>query len=173
MIYEARPSVKINYILAGACLLLSLLGFTAAGIIPSASTRDHGAYPLVGWIIVAACFAAAFVFLRRAFGRGVEARIDGRGVLAPRFSPDPVPWDRIAAILPLRLGAQRIVRFALADGAPNEAANPVMRAAGAVDRGMGFGDFGINCTYLDHGLEALLATVRHYRPDLIDGSRAG
>ena len=77
MIYEARPSVKINYVLAGACLLLSLLGFTAAGIIPSASTRDHGAYPLVGWIIVAACFAAAFVFLRRAFGgsgRGADRR---------------------------------------------------------------------------------------------------
>ena len=134
MIYEARPSVKINYILAGACLLLSLLGFTAAGIIPSASTRDHGAYPLVGWIIVAACFAAAFVFLRRAFGRTVVARIDGRGVLAPRFSPDPVPWDRIAAILPLRIGAQRVVRFALADGAPAQAANPVMRAASRPSR---------------------------------------
>src|SRR3954464_14113432 len=119
MIYEARQSMKVNYVLAGACVLLSLIGFMAAGVIPTASTRDHGAYPLVGWIIVAACFAAAFVFLRRAFGRSVEARIDGRGVYAPRFSTDPVPWDRIAAVLPLRLGAQRIVRFALGDGAPN------------------------------------------------------
>lgn len=173
MIYEARPSVRINYILAGACLLLSLLGFVAAGIIPSASTRDHGAYPLVGWTIVAACFAAAFVFLRRAFGRKLEARLDGRGVLAPRFSPDPVPWDRIAAVLPLRMGAQRIVRFALTEGAPAQAANPVMRAAGAIDRGLGFGDFGINCTYLDHGVDELLAAVRHYRPDLLDNGRAG
>jgi hypothetical protein len=166
MIYEARQSTRLNYLLAGACLLLSILGFAAAGVIPTKS----GSYPLVGWTIVGACFAAAFVFLRRAFGRKVEARIDGRGVYAPAFSPEPVPWDRIRSLLPLRIGVQRIVRFELADGAPNTAGNPVMRAAGALDRGLGFGDFGINTTYFDHGLDELLAAVRHYRPDLIEGS---
>jgi hypothetical protein len=34
---------------------------------------------------------------------------------------------------------------------------------------MGFGDFGINATYLDPGMDELLAAVRHYRPDLFDG----
>jgi hypothetical protein len=165
MIYEARQSPKLNYFLAGACILLSLIGFAAAGLIPNKS----GYYPVVGWSIVAACFAAAFVFLRRAFGRKVEARIDGRGVYAPAFSPEPVPWDRIRSLLPLRIGVQRIVRFELTEGAPNAAENPVMRAAGAVDRGLGFGDFGINTTYYDHGLDELLAAVRHYRPDLIEG----
>jgi hypothetical protein len=166
MIYEARPATRINYLLAGACLMLSLIGFAAAGVIPN----NSGYYPLVGWSIVGACFAVAFIFLRRAFGRKVEARIDGRGVYAPRFSPEPVPWDRIRSILPLRIGVQRIVRFELGEGAPNQAANPLMRTAGALDRGMGFGDFGINTTYLDPGMDALLATVRHYRPDLIEGS---
>jgi len=150
--------------LAGACLLLSILGFAAAGVIPTKS----GAYPLVGWTIVAACFAAAFEFMRRALGRKVEARIDGRGVYARAFSPDPVPWARIRSLLPLRIGVQRIVRFELTEDAPNAADNPVMRAAGAVDRGLGFGDFGINTTYYDHGLEELLAAVRHYRPDLVE-----
>ena len=166
MIYEARQSPRINYLLAGACMLLSLIGFAAAGVIPNESGYD----PLVGWTIVVACLGAAFVFLRRAFGRKVEARIDGRGVYAPAFSPEPVPWDRIRSILPLRIGVQRIVGFELAEGAPNAAANPLMRAAGAVDRGLGFGDFGINTTYYDHGLEALLAAVRHYRPDLFEES---
>jgi hypothetical protein len=172
MVYEARQSVKANYILAALCLLLSLIGFTAAGIIPSASTRDHGAYPLVGWTIVAACFAAAFVFLRRVLGRSIEARIDEVGVYAPRFSPEPVPWDRIGAVLPMRVGVQRIVRFALVDGSPDAASTALMRGVGAVDRGMGFGDFGINATYLDPGFDALVAAVRHYRPGLIDGSGA-
>ena len=166
MIYEARQSPKRNYMLAGACLLLSILGFAAAGVIPT----NSGAYPLVGWAIVGACFAAAFIFLRRALGGKVEARIDGRGVYAPAFSSEPVPWDRIRSLLPLRVGVQRIVRFELVRGAPNAAENPVMRAAGAIDRGLGFGDFGINTTHYDHGLEELLAVVRHYRPDLIEGS---
>ena len=101
MVYEARQSPKLNYLLAGACLLLSLLGFAAAGVIPTAS----GSYPLVGWTI--ASYAVA---------------------------------------------------------------NPLKRAAGALDRGMGFGHFGINTTFYDHGLDELLATVRHYRPDLVEGS---
>ena len=166
MIYEARQATRVNYILAGLCLLLSLIGFAAVGVIPNKS----GYHPWIGLTIIGVCFAIAFILLRRALSRTVEARIDGRGVYAPRFSPEPVPWDRIRSILPLRIGVQRIVRFELAEGAPNEAANPVMRAAGALDRGMGFGDFGINTTYLDPGLDELLATVRHYRPDLIEGS---
>ena len=56
MVYEARQSTRLNYALAGACLLLSILGFAAAGVIPTQS----GSYPLVGWTIVAACSAAAW-----------------------------------------------------------------------------------------------------------------
>jgi hypothetical protein len=166
MVYEARPAVRANYLLAGACLALSSIGFAAAGIIPN----NSGYYPVTGWTIVAACFACAFVFLRRVLGRKVEARIDGRGVYAPRFSPEPVPWERIRAVLPLRMGVQRIVRFALTEDAPQAAGNPLMRAAGVVDKGLGFGDFGINATYLEPGMGALLAAVRHYRPDLLDES---
>ena len=166
MVYEARPSMKANYVLAGLCFMLSLIGFAAAGIIPNKS----GYYPVTGWTIIAICFAIAFVFLRRGRGGQVEARIDGRGVYAPRFSPEPVPWARIRSILPLRIGVQRIVRFELTPDATQAADSALMRAAGAVDRGLGFGDFGINATYLDPGMDALLAAIRHYRPDLIEGS---
>jgi hypothetical protein len=166
MIYEARQATKIHYVLAGACALLSLIGFAAAGVIPN----NSGYHPLIGWTIVGACFAVAFVFLRRAVGREVQARIDGRGVYAPRFSPEPVPWARIRSVLPLRIGVQRIVRFELTPDAPNAADSAVMRAVGAVDKGLGFGDFGINTTYFDHGQSELLAAVRHYRPDLFDES---
>ena len=166
MIYEARPSMKANYILAALCFMLSLIGFAAAGVIPN----NSGYYPVTGWSIVGVCFAIAFVFLRRGRGGRVEARIDGTGVYAPRFSSDPVPWARIRSILPIRHGAQRIVRFELTSDAPQAADNAVLRATGALDRGLGFGDFGINTTYLDHGQEELLAAIRHYRPDLIDQS---
>ena len=166
MIYEGRPAVTANYVLAGACLLLSLIGFAAAGVIPNKS----GHYPATGWTIVAVCFAVAFVFLRRAFGRKVEARIDGSGVYAPRFSAEPVPWARIRSVMPLRMGTQRIVRFALTPEAPQAADHALARAAGAVDKALGFGDFGINTTYLAPGQDALLDVVRHYRPDLFDES---
>jgi hypothetical protein len=166
MVYEARQSPTLNYLLAGACLLLSLLGFAAAGVIPTQS----GSYPLVGWGIVGACFAAAFVFVRRAMGGKIEARVDERGVYAPAFAAEPVPWDRIRSLLPMRVGIQRIVRFELDDGAPYAAANPAKRAAGVIDRGMGFGHFGINTTFYDRGQDELLAAVHHYRPDLTEGS---
>ena len=166
MIYEARQSPRLNYLLAGACILLSLIGFAAAGVIPN----NSGYYPVVGWSIVGACLGATFVFIRRASSRKVEARIDGRGVYAPAFSAEPVPWERIRSILPLRIGIQRIVRFELVAGSPNEADNPLMRAAGVVDRGVGFGDFGINATWLEPGFGALLEAVHQYRPDLLDGS---
>ena len=56
MIYEGRHAKGINYGLAVAVALLSILGFVAAGVIPSESTRVGGSYPLVGWAIVGACF---------------------------------------------------------------------------------------------------------------------
>jgi hypothetical protein len=171
MIYEARQSPRLNYLLAGACAALSILGFAAAGVIPTESTRVGGSYPLVGWAIVGACFAAAFVFVRRAMGGGVQARIDGHGVYAPAFSAEPVPWDRIRSLLPMRVGIQRIVRFELDDPASYAPANPIKRAAGALDSGMGFGHFGINTTFYDRGQDELLAAVRHYRPDLVAGSK--
>jgi hypothetical protein len=165
MVYEARPSARSNYLLAGAFLLLSILGFAAAGVIPTRS----GSYPLVGWTIIAACFGAAFVFLRRARGRGVEARIDEIGIFVPRHSAETIPWGEVTGVLPIRAGIQRIVRFALRDPQRYAASGAVRRATGAVDAGLGFGHFGINTTFYDRGMNELLATVRHYRPDLFDG----
>jgi hypothetical protein len=146
MVYEARQSPKLNYLLAGACLLLSLLGFAAAGVIPTQS----GSNPLVGWAIVGACFAAAFIFVRRATGGVVEARIDERGVYARRLGPAPVPWDEINGIQVIAAGIQRIARFGRS--------------------GLSARTFGINTTFYDRGIAELTAAVRHYRPDLIDGS---
>jgi hypothetical protein len=142
MVYEARHSKGINYALAGAVLLLSLIGFAAAGVIPTAS----GTYPLVGWAIIAACFAAAFVFFRRAVDKDVQARIDDKGVYARRVGPDPIPWNEIVGAHVIVAGIQRIARF--------ERSGPSA------------GKFGINTTFYDRGIADLLAAVRHYRPDL-------
>jgi hypothetical protein len=165
MVYEARQSAGINVLLAGACLLLSILGFAAAGVIPTQS----GSYPLVGWTIVAACFGAAFVFLRRARGGGMQVRIDERGIFAPKHSAEIMPWDQIVGVLPIRAGIQRIARFALRDPERYAATGAVRRATGALDAGLGFGHFGINTTFYDRGMDDLLSVVRHYRPDLFDG----
>ena len=145
MIYEARHSKPINWGLAVAVVLLSILGFVAAGVIPSESTRVGGSYPAVGWGIVAACFAAAFVFVRRAMDDTVHIRLDERGVSTPRTGPDPIPWSEIGRVYVIRAGIQRIARFSRTGGK----------------------DFGINTTFYDRGVADLIATVRHYRPDLL------
>ena len=140
MIYEARHAKGLNHALAAAVLLLSILGFAVAGVIPTAS----GSSPLVGWGIVAACFAAAFVFLRRARDGKVHIRIDERGVWTPRTGPDPIPWSEIERFYVMRAGIQRIARFGRRGGR----------------------DFGINTTFYDRGVGELVAAVRHHRPDL-------
>jgi hypothetical protein len=52
MTYEARWSSRFHWTLAVAVALLPILGVAAAGVLPTAC----GAYPLVGWTVVAACF---------------------------------------------------------------------------------------------------------------------
>lgn len=144
MSYEARHHKGINWGLAAAVALLSILGFVAAGVIPSESTRAGGSYPLVGWAIVGACFAAAFIFVRRAMDDKVHIRIDERGVWTPRTGPDPIPWNEISRFYVMRAGIQRIARFSRTGGK----------------------DFGINTTFYDRGIRDLVAAVRHHRPDL-------
>ena len=144
MTYEGRHSVSINYALAGAVLLLSVLGFVAIGIIPTESTRVGGTYPLVGWAIVLACLVAAIVFVRRALDRNVQARVDANGVYSRRLGPDAVPWEDIVSFHVLAAGIQRIARFERRDGRK----------------------FGINTTFYDRGIGELSAAVRAERPDL-------
>lgn len=141
MSYEARHAAGINYGLLAACLALSVLGFAAAGVIPTQS----GAYPVVGWAIVGACFGAAVVFLLRARNREVQARVDSAGVYERR-SGETVPWDRIESLTVLRAGVQRIARFKRTDGGKT---------------------IGINTTFYDHGLAGLIEAVRAHRPDLV------
>jgi hypothetical protein len=140
MVYEARHSKVVNYALAGACLLLSVLGFAAAGVIPTSS----GSNPAVGWAIVAACLLAAIIFVRRALDGSPQARIDERGVWSRRLGGEPVPWAEIDHVHAIRAGIQRIARFGRSGG----------RA------------FGINTSFYDRGIADLLAAVRHHRPDL-------
>ena len=145
MIYEARHASGLNWGLAVAVLLLSILGFVAAGVIPSESTRVGGSYPLVGWAIVGACLGAAFIFVRRAMDDKVHIRIDERGVWTPRTGPDPIPWSEISGVYVIRAGIQRIARFGRNGGK----------------------EFGINTTFYDRGIGDLVAAVRHHRPDLV------
>jgi hypothetical protein len=145
MTYEARHHKGINWGLAAAVALLSILGFVAAGVIPSESTRVGGSYPLVGWAIVGACFAAAFIFVRRAMDDKVHIRIDERGVWTPRTGPDPIPWSELSRFYVMRAGIQRIARFSRTGGK----------------------DFGINTTFYDRGIRDLVAAIRHHRPDLV------
>ena len=140
MTYEARHSAGLNWGLAFAPLLLSLLGFAAAGVIPT----ESGSNPLIGWAIVAACFLAAAIFVMRALDRSPQARVDERGVWSRRNGAEPVPWSEIERVHTIRSGIQRIARFGRAGGR----------------------DFGINTTFYDRGIDELMAAVRHHRPDL-------
>lgn len=138
MVYEARHSRGLNYALAAACLALSIIGFAAAGIIPT-----EGANPTIGWAIILACFAAAFIFIRRSMDTDPQARIDQSGVYSRKLG-ETVSWDRITGFHVLRAGIQRIARFDRSDGKT----------------------FGINTTFYDRGIDQLVAAISAHRSDL-------
>lgn len=139
MVYEARWSRPIHVALAIAVLLLSILGFAAAGVIDTGSKPNPG----VGWGIVAACAIVALVFLRRVFDQNVQARADQSGVYSRRLG-SLVPWSEIERVYVIVSGIQRVARF----------------------ERRGASTFGINTTFYDRGVAELLAAVRAHRPDL-------
>jgi hypothetical protein len=168
MVYEARQPTRFNYTLATLCALLSLLGFLVAGVIPSASTRDHGANPLVGWIIVAACLACAAIFVMRARDPRPQVRVDANGVYARAYSPATVPWDAIVAARPIFMRNQRILALDLKDPGAYPSTNRLTRLTAPLNRATGFGSMGINVTFLTGGLQGLVDAMRQHRPDLFE-----
>jgi hypothetical protein len=167
MVYEAVRPQRFNLVLAGLCAALSSIGFLAAGIIPSASTRDHGAYPLTGFVIALACLAAAAEFLRRAMDRRPRLRIDAQGIWSREYSDATIPWAQILSCRVHHIRNQRIVSFDLRDPAAFPSRNPFTRATAGINRATGFGSMGINASFLTGGSEGVVVAVRHFRPDLV------
>jgi len=170
MVYEAFQAKKFFIVLAVLCVLLSALGFLVAGVIPSASTTNHGAYPVTGWIIVACCFGMAAFFVVRALDKKPQLRIDQAGVWYRAHSDATIPWDEIVACQVARVYNQRIVQLTLRDPAAYPSKNPFTRATAGLNSAMGFAGVGIAATNLSGGPANVLAAVRHYRPDLFAGT---
>jgi hypothetical protein len=166
MVYEAHWNKRFHLLLGGMMVALSLIGFFVAGIIPSASTRDHGAYPLAGAAMILFCFAIAAFFLRRALSDGPQARIDANGVYARAHNERTIPWSEITSARRLGRGKKSYVSFKLRDPAAFPSRNRVQRVFAGLDRKLGLGDFSINPNFYDHGMRDLAAALRHYRPDL-------
>ena len=165
MVYEARQPQKFNYLMAGCCAALSLLGFVANGIIPTASTRD-GTYPLIGWAIVAGCFAVAFIFIRRALDTSPQLRIDANGIWSRQYSDATVPWDQILGMAVHKMRNQTIISFHLKDPEAYPSKSAFTRATGSIDRAFGWGQFPVNASFLTGGPQGVVNAVRQFRPDL-------
>ena len=170
MVYEAHQPQRFNYVMAGLCAALSLLGFMAAGVIPTESTTRHGAYPLAGWAIVAGCFAVAAVFVRRALDTRPQLRVDANGIWSRRYSGATVPWDQILGVGIHPLRNQTVVSFHLRDPLAFPSRNALARATGGIDRAFGWGHMAVNASFLTGGPAGLIGAVRHFRPDLFPGA---
>jgi len=166
MVYEAFHLKRFNIVMAALCALLSILGFCVNGVIPTASTRDHGASPLAGWIMVAVCFAVAAIFLRRAFDGRPLVRVDRNGLWARAWSDATVPWDQITSARRVRFRNQVSLGFDLKDPSAYPARSPINRWTSGLNRATGYGAIAVNVTYMTGGAGGLIAAIRQFRPDL-------
>lgn len=165
MVYEATVARTFFLVCAGLCVALSALGFLVAGVIPSASTTNHGAYPVTGWIMVACCFGMAAFFIVRARDRKPHLRIDQHGLWYPHYSDDIIPWDQIVSCQVTRVHNQRIIGLNLRNPEAYPSKNRFTRATAGLNR-ITVGELGIAATNLSGGPQGVLSAIRHYRPDL-------
>lgn len=166
MVYEARQRSKFFLVLAGLCVALSALGFLAAGVIPSASTANHGAYPVTGWIIVACCFGMAGFFVMRGLDTRPHLRIDRHGIWVRAHSDSILPWDQLIGVTVHPMRNTTIVSLHLRTPEAYPSTNPFTRATVGMNNILGFGHVGIAANYLTGGPRSVMDAIRHYRPDL-------
>ena len=166
MVYEAYQAKKYFLVMAGLCVALSVLGFFVNGVIPSASTTNHGAYPVAGWIIVACCWGMAGFFVFRALDKQPQLRIDANGIWYRGYSGDTIPWEEIVSCQVMRVYNQRIVQLNLRNPEAWPSSNRFTRATAGMNKAMGFGGMGIAATNLSGGPDGVLKAIEHYRPDL-------
>jgi len=165
MVYEATVAKKFFLVLAVLCVALSVLGFFVAGIIPSASTANGQASPLIGWSIIGSCFGLAAFFVWRARDDSPHLRIDQNGIWYGRYSEHTIPWDQIVLCRINRVHNQRIIGLNLKDPAAFPSRSAFTRATARLNRAT-FGEVGIAATNLSGGHQGVLDAIRHYRPDL-------
>ena len=167
MIYEATVAKKFFIFCAAGCLAVSVLGFFAAGIIPSASTANGEGSLLVGGLMIAAFWGMAAFFIVKARDTKPHLRIGPEGLWYGRYSDSTIPWDQFVSLRMTRLYNQRIVGLNLVD--PEAYPRDTLFGTGtsALNRAT-TGDVTIAATNLSGGHAGVLAAIRHYRPDLFE-----
>lgn len=167
MVYEAYQAKKFFLVLAILCVLLSVLGFFVSGIIPSASTANGEASPLVGGLIIAGCFGMAATFVWRALDKKPQLRLDQNGIWYRPYSDAVIPWEEVVSCQVARVYNQRIVQLNLRDPDAYPSKNRFTRATAGMNKAMGFAGVGIAATNLSGGPDGVLHAIAHYRPDLL------
>jgi hypothetical protein len=166
MTYEGRLNKTLFYVGLGGCLFLALvplLGMALNGI-PKGSNLTGGLI----WILV--CLALAALFWFRSRGDSVQARADASGLWVAGVTGAPIPWSDIERVSTMQVHMRgmspSILRFKLRDPSVVQRSKAASLIA-AGDKLVDDSDFGLNVTRLTPGHSALLATIAHYRPDLV------
>jgi hypothetical protein len=82
---------------------------------------DPAYYLVVGWVSIVFFGACLLFAVKKLVTGGVACRIDAQGILEPRISPDPIPWQMIshARVVSIRSSGmfnrgQRMIGFDIA-----------------------------------------------------------
>lgn len=166
MVFEARNSVGRQYLGIGGIAFLSILGFILAGVIPTESTTNYGAYPILGWSWIAVCALLIAVLVGRSRDQTPQLRIDENGMWIRGRTKSPIPWEEITGTSLYRMPrGGYVLRVSLRDPTILHR-GAFMSAYATLDKQLSGGDFGINPLNWDRSLQELVEALRHYRPDL-------
>jgi len=165
-VFAARNNPRINYVGVGAVALLSLLGFILAGVIPTESTRNYGAYPLLGWSWIAVSALLIAILLRRARDPRSQLEISALGLWVRGTTPALIPWEEITgtSLYGLPRGGC-VLRVALRNPAILQR-TAVTSGFAALEGKVSGGDFGINPRLWDRSLDEIVEAIAFFRPGL-------
>ncbi|MEE4453742.1 STM3941 family protein [Novosphingobium resinovorum] len=153
-----------------ALILLGSLGFVAIaawmvgafGTPPASDRYAPAVVAAIGWAGIAFFGLCAAVAVRRLFARGVELRIDGRGIHWTRWSDETIPWREITDVTVWRYRGQRTIILHLR----NPSLYPgrgVLGMTARANRSLTGGDIGISLNAMDRSFDEAMAAIERLR----------
>jgi len=164
-VFEARPkkSRLILYILGCIAFIAASAWILFAPGALEHSRRSPEVVTVAGWAGLVFFTICLVAWGRMFLSSGPQIRIDQRGLVWQRWSPEPIPFTAIADSWTAKVGSSAMLCLRLHDPARYSPRNPLLRMLAGANKTMGTGDVAIPTNGLDRDIDQLAGALARWR----------